>query len=150
VPLTYVHLLGEYLALEAQMQAGESVDHQQQKDIVDRINELYNHVQRLKQKFGQKIIEAVESLRQQARRLGDPQQEGQRTMSDGWRRQTAKLALELFGFSDIPTKAELKKRRNDLARAHHPDVATDQSDATELMQQVNKAFDVLNGLLDDR
>ncbi len=49
-------------------------------------------------------------------------------------------AKEFFGFTNEPTKDEIKKRYKELARKYHPDI-NDHGD--ELMQQLNHYKDVL-------
>ena len=49
-------------------------------------------------------------------------------------------AKEFFGFTDTPTKDEIKKKYKELARKYHPDI-NDHGD--ELMQQLNHYKDVL-------
>jgi|GEM_PF-642428 len=49
-------------------------------------------------------------------------------------------AKEFFGFTNEPTREEIKKRYKELARKYHPDI-NDQDDT--LMQQLNHYKDIL-------
>jgi len=51
-----------------------------------------------------------------------------------------KKAKEFFGFTNEPTKEEIKKRYKELARKYHPDI-NDHGDS--LMQELNHFKDVL-------
>lgn len=65
-------------------------------------------------------------------------------------REQIPAALKTLGYKklDSPTPAEIKDRYRDLARRHHPDLATTPAKrdrATERMQRINVAYDLLKG-----
>jgi hypothetical protein len=132
-PQTYTLLSVELHALSASNDAGEDIQ-SALKLLTSKIDSFYTQAEK-NQWFASFLFQAAKRLKMQAKQLSEGGEPDFETNDPA----DTQMALALFGITELPSEAELKRLYRLLAKRYH----TDKGGLKERMQAINIARDTL-------